>query len=204
MFTGHKGCCFQRVNWCFSLILIYYTELLFVLFLTDYIMYLMKWWEFRMGCLSEDHVNLVQCPQYRWLQLHIWDVELNRRRETDWQTEMKSPWWNINAVFHLCCRVLISHHTSDLCHTAVLPSWRHTHTARARCSSRTHSRGTSHTGHTEDPSSHNDTWKRWAERHLFTSCWWGLIVTVMDQFHTVKKWKSWENSSNFSKTFAKN
>lgn len=49
-------------------------------------------------------------------------------------------------------------HISDLYHTAVLPSWHRTHTARARRSSHTHSRGTSYIGHIEAPSSHNDTW----------------------------------------------
>lgn len=46
----------------------------------------------------------------------------------------------------------------DLCRTAVLPSWRRTHTARVPGSCRTRSRGRSRTGHTAGPSSRSDTW----------------------------------------------
>lgn len=68
-------------------------------------------------------------------------------------------------------------HMSDLSHTAVLPSWHHTHIARVQCSFRTHSQGTSHSGHKEGPSTHNDTWSDrvnmllWPSSHsLFTVC----------------------------------
>lgn len=81
--------------------------------------------------------------------------------------------WSIPRLSSVLKMFSLMGHMSDLCHTAVLPSWRRTRTARVHRSFHKHSREMSHTGHIEDPSSHNDTWG--GKIHI--------TRTVFNQFH---------------------